>query len=147
MKILHKILSVILMLSLLISTFGFTLEHHFCNHCEEGFKTTWFLIPEKPRAAHNCSCSLAEMQSSCCSEQCEIDQSKHVTHYNAEITSIIPPNNSENLISHISFISFSGAFSEISDFWFEKDIKPLLKQLPRPPNLVSINIVNCCFLI
>ncbi len=147
MKFVHKILSVILMLSLLISTFGFTLEHHFCNHCEEGFETSWFLIPDRPEASHNCSCSHAEMQSACCSEQCEIDQSKHVEHYKAEITSIVPPNNTEDFISNLHLIVFSGDFIEISDFWTEKDVKHLLKQLPRPPNLVSINIVNCCFLI
>ena len=132
------------MISLLVSSFGYTLEHHFCNHCDEGFETRWFLIPEKPEAEHDCSCEHVELEASC---NCDINQSKHTEHFEAKIISTIPQNNTEELIQLVHSIVFTSIDIENTTFWTKEASSALIVPFITRPNPIPINIINCCFLI
>lgn len=146
MKVLHKILAVNLMVILLASTLGFTLEHHFCNHCNKSFETAWFLIPSNNDISHECSCSHDEDEHACCEGECEIDQAKHVEHFNAKITSLIPQENQDEIPS-IHLFAQDFFLNQIQNFKQSTFNGTAILIVPRPPNLLPLNIEHCCFLI
>ncbi|MFO7791307.1 MAG: hypothetical protein ACQES1_02195 [Bacteroidota bacterium] len=93
MKMIRKILAVGVMAILLASTMGYTIERHFCNHCNLHFETTWFLIPggsEEP--AHHCDCEHEHHSGNdkqVCYGSCEVDRAVHVEHVRADIKSFL----------------------------------------------------------
>jgi hypothetical protein len=129
-----------------MASFGFTLEHHFCDQCNENYESAWFLFPDNLNDTHDCFCSNHKHNESECNGQCEVDQSKHVEHYTAQIISVSPQDN-ERLIPEIISVSLPLFSSVISDIQLQDDWAQELHDIPFPPILLSLNIRHCCFLI
>ena len=111
MQLVQKILAFISMVTLLVSTMGYTIEHHFCNHCERNFETAWFLIPTVEDMDHACDCSHDEAEETdVCTANCEVDRAVHVEHVRSDIQNfLVQDDNSKILNLHSQLIALSAS--------------------------------------
>jgi hypothetical protein len=144
MHLMKKIQAFIAVFSLLVATTGYTIEHHFCNHCQENFETAWFLIPANDEAAdHTCDCEHEHQKT--CNHSCEINRSVHVEHVRPDIHVFIPSNDIHKEISTLIFVVLYPRQGEIMSL----DNKPLaftdILQRPKIPDKLPCYLSNCVF--
>ncbi|MFW6302068.1 MAG: hypothetical protein ACOC01_00955 [Bacteroidales bacterium] len=145
MRLVQKILAFVSMAALLVSTMGYTIEHHFCNHCERNFETAWFLVPGAEDNDHNCDCSHEDESEETCLNLCEVDRAVHVEHVQSDIQSFLVKDDGQNTISLQSIpleippgLFFTGTnvkHLKVPEFLAEN----------KPPDRDAPHILNCVF--
>ena len=146
MRLMHKILAFVSMTALLVSTMGYTIEHHFCNHCERNFETAWFLIPTAEDMDHACDCSHDEAEETdVCTANCKVDRAVHVEHVRAEIQSFLIQNDNSKILNLLSqLLAVSGnTIPNNSDSEQLFEYSPYIYQWPS--GLISTHIAHCVF--
>ncbi len=141
-----KIQAFIVVFSLLAATTGYTIEQHFCTHCQENFETSWFLLPAQTEVEeHACDCDHNDNnQQKSCDASCEIDRSVHIEHVSPDIQVFISSKDNKIEISAHLFVMYANPLQiNLPDHNFLAS--PGILHPQKIPDVPRTYLSNCVF--
>lgn len=149
MKMIRNILALGVMVILLVSTMGYTIERHFCNHCNLSFETAWFLVPGgtgDPAHQHQCDCEHEHhsgKEKGVCYGSCEVNRAVHVKHVQADINSFLIE---KQIFDLVPTAFYNSNLLTTLGLWNRLQNRNLyLSNKPPLPSLCPIHISLCVY--
>jgi hypothetical protein len=95
-----------MMVVLLTSSIGYTIENHFCNNCQKNHESAWIIPSNKEESNHSCECS-HENETNTNEGMQTIEHNSHTYQIKANLISILPQDNQDKTINfHLTTLEF-----------------------------------------